>query len=164
MKSSAELDRFCTNLPDQFITYILYVRGLSFEQKPDYDYLQALVLEMAVKFDFRLDDNLFDWCITLKCQNLHYTQVERLKDIIIKYRLTKEQSELASQFEFQSFKHVHEIMKNYYDQQAANEQMQLPNANSGQIQAFKQNNKSKQSKYNINFNQIESHRSGGAIQ
>ena len=93
------------------------MRALSFDEKPDYDYLSNLVLEMAFQFRFRLDDNLFDWCITLSCSDLHYTQVVRQKDIIIKYELTEGQSKLASQFEFQSFKHVHDIMKNYYDSQ-----------------------------------------------
>lgn len=75
-----------------------YVRHLKFDQDPDYDYVERLVIEIAKSHGFRLDDNIFDWATTLSCKDLKYTQLKRKDKIIINHDLTEEQEKLVSEF------------------------------------------------------------------
>lgn len=115
MKELPEIELMCKSLPPQFCLYMCYVRNLKFDQEPDYDYIEQLIKEIADQNAFRLDDNIFDWATTLSCKDLKYTQLKRKDKIIIKHELTREQELKVAEFQFLNFKHVHDIMKNYYN-------------------------------------------------
>ena len=48
------------NLPTECITYIEYCRNLEFEEKPDYNYLRTLLLNLFKHKRFSVD-NHFEW-------------------------------------------------------------------------------------------------------
>lgn len=49
VKVATPLDELCQDLPSQFLTYLEYCRGLSFEETPDYDYLRGLFRDLLVE-------------------------------------------------------------------------------------------------------------------
>ncbi len=105
------------NLPPQFEEYMSYCMNLQFEEEPNYDYLERLVMDIAKEKNFLLTDNIFDWATQQLCKelDLKYTQLKRQEKLIIKHELTPEQEHLVAEFQFKNFKHVHDIMKTYYD-------------------------------------------------
>lgn len=50
----------CRRLPVEFVTYLRYCRGLSFEDRPDYAFLRRLFREVFVREGFEAD-YVFDW-------------------------------------------------------------------------------------------------------
>lgn len=50
----------CENHPDEFATYLRYVRRLDFFETPDYDYLRRLFQELFDRKGYT-DDGEFDW-------------------------------------------------------------------------------------------------------
>ena len=48
------------NLPTEFITYIEYCRSMKFTEKPDYNYLRTLLLNLFKHKQFSVDNN-FEW-------------------------------------------------------------------------------------------------------
>lgn len=62
-KSETTLEQLCEGLPDAFLSYMKYVKGLGFTQDPDYDYLVKL-LETLQKKDG--PDSIIDWSILKK--------------------------------------------------------------------------------------------------
>jgi casein kinase 1 len=63
MKYTAE--ELCKDLPEEFATYLNYVRGLNFKQHPDYEYIRKLFRELATAQNIELD-NAWDWTVPLK--------------------------------------------------------------------------------------------------
>lgn len=55
VKMCTSLSILCNGLPDCFKDYVIYTRGLSFSNKPDYDYLENLFIKY-------LKEETFDWC------------------------------------------------------------------------------------------------------
>merc|ERR1719506_1909767 len=47
-KIETPIDVLCQNLPDEFATYLQYVRALRFQDRPDYAYLKALFQERYI--------------------------------------------------------------------------------------------------------------------
>ena len=64
-KLNTPLEILCTNLPGDIITWINYAKGLNFEEKPDYNYLQSLIQKMARENSITFDQ-YFDWIIKEK--------------------------------------------------------------------------------------------------
>ncbi len=64
---STSIEMLCQGLPIEFVKYFQYVRGLKFEQKPDYQYLRRLLKELFYKKESD-DEVMFDW--TLKYVSL----------------------------------------------------------------------------------------------
>ena len=56
------LKRLCedSGLPSEFVTYMEQVRGLEFEDKPDYTYLRYIFRELFYKLGYEYDYQ-FDW-------------------------------------------------------------------------------------------------------
>jgi len=60
MKTNTSPSSLCEGLPEEFATYIGYVRSLGFEDRPDYAYLRRLFDSLFVSRGFK-HDNVFDW-------------------------------------------------------------------------------------------------------
>lgn len=50
----------CENHPEEFATYLRYVRRLDFFETPDYDYLRRLFQDLFDRKSY-VDDGEFDW-------------------------------------------------------------------------------------------------------
>ncbi|CCJ30940.1 unnamed protein product [Pneumocystis jirovecii] len=61
-KQSTLIEELCEGFPDEFSQYISYVRGLGFEDTPDYDYLRGLFTS-AIKKIGETEDGQYDWML-----------------------------------------------------------------------------------------------------
>lgn len=61
-KMSTPIEVLCKGFPQEFATYLNYVRCLRFEDKPDYAYLRKLFRDLFFKEGFQ-NDYVFDWTI-----------------------------------------------------------------------------------------------------
>lgn len=59
-KQTTHIKDLCDGFPEQFEQYLSYVRGLGFEETPDYDYLRALFTQ-ALKSTGETEDGVYDW-------------------------------------------------------------------------------------------------------
>ena len=75
-KINTSLDELCKGLPKEFKEFIKYSRELEFEQEPDYNYLNKLLLKVGNKNGINIDKVKYDWEI----------KNEKLKKIKIKKR------------------------------------------------------------------------------
>ena len=60
-KINTSLDELCKGLPEEFKVFIKYSRELEFEQEPDYNYLNKLLLTVAKKNGINIDKSKYDW-------------------------------------------------------------------------------------------------------
>ena len=51
---------FILVVPEEFATYLRYVRRLDFFERPDYNYLRKLFRDLFDRMGY-VDDNEFDW-------------------------------------------------------------------------------------------------------
>lgn len=60
LKLTTPIEVLCKGQPDTFITFLKYTRSLTFDARPDYEYLRAIFRQT---FDFAgyRDDCIFDW-------------------------------------------------------------------------------------------------------
>ncbi|KXS19120.1 kinase-like protein [Gonapodya prolifera JEL478] len=68
-KQTTGIKELCEGYPDEFATYLTYVRKLGFEETPDYDYLRGLMNKVLAKIGEQ-DDGVFDWMIVMERQRL----------------------------------------------------------------------------------------------
>lgn len=61
-KRATPIDVLCEGYPEEFATYLKYVRRLDFFETPDYDYLRKLFKELFEHEKF-LHDNVYDWTV-----------------------------------------------------------------------------------------------------
>ncbi|TAQ91643.1 hypothetical protein B7494_g90 [Chlorociboria aeruginascens] len=61
-KLSISIKDLCADLPEEFSTYLKYVRSLRFEDTPDYSHLRKLLRDLFVRSGFEYD-NVFDWTV-----------------------------------------------------------------------------------------------------
>lgn len=54
-KASTSLEELCEGLPSEFLAYSQYCRNLSFQHKPDYEYLRGLFRSLAKRSDCLCD-------------------------------------------------------------------------------------------------------------
>eukprot|EP00428_Durinskia_dybowskii_P066644 CAMPEP_0170372948 /NCGR_PEP_ID=MMETSP0117_2-20130122/9819_1 /TAXON_ID=400756 /ORGANISM="Durinskia baltica, Strain CSIRO CS-38" /LENGTH=416 /DNA_ID=CAMNT_0010627829 /DNA_START=174 /DNA_END=1427 /DNA_ORIENTATION=+ len=59
-KISTSTEVLCKNYPAEFRSYFEHVKGLRFDDRPDYDFLKRLFRELFFRKGFSYD-NLFDW-------------------------------------------------------------------------------------------------------
>ena len=59
LKLTTTPEQLCKGLPEEFIKYVQYCRGLEFEQDPDYDYLRSLFTSILMKNNQKNDYNFF---------------------------------------------------------------------------------------------------------
>ncbi|CAO1421841.1 unnamed protein product [Diamesa serratosioi] len=59
-KRATPIEVLCENHPEEFTTYLRYVRRLDFFETPDYDYLRKLFQDLSDRKGY-VDDGEFDW-------------------------------------------------------------------------------------------------------
>ncbi|KAJ1421102.1 kinase-like domain-containing protein [Ochromonadaceae sp. CCMP2298] len=59
-KISTSVEVLCKNYPTEFNSFFEHVKGLRFEDRPDYDYLKRLLRELFFRKGFSYD-NMYDW-------------------------------------------------------------------------------------------------------
>jgi len=64
-KQSTKISDLCYGFPEEFATYMRYVRNLDFEAEPDYDYLRSLFNKVLAKIG-EIDDGVYDWMIVME--------------------------------------------------------------------------------------------------
>jgi casein kinase 1 gamma len=64
-KIATSIDSLCKGFPDEFATYLRYVRNLQFTEKPDYNYLRNLFFDVMRKNSWDCDWE-FDWILLQK--------------------------------------------------------------------------------------------------
>ena len=69
MKMETSEENFCQGLPNEFVSYMKYVKHLEFEEDPDYKYLNSLFLSVLSKNQFENNLNFF-WIPKLKSKPL----------------------------------------------------------------------------------------------
>ena len=63
MKSETSVDELCAGLPTQLAAYLSYVRGLAFDEQPDYKLCQDLFLSLVADSGFSLSTVPCDWMV-----------------------------------------------------------------------------------------------------
>ncbi|KAL9116097.1 MAG: hypothetical protein Q9227_000466 [Pyrenula ochraceoflavens] len=61
-KMNIKTEELCGGIPREFGTYVDHIRGLKFEDKPDYSYLRTMFRNLFVRSGFE-HDNVFDWTV-----------------------------------------------------------------------------------------------------
>ena len=65
IKANISIEKLCENMPIEMCEYMSYVRNLTFENKPNYNYLRGLFLLTLYKLRQK-NDNLFSWVVPNK--------------------------------------------------------------------------------------------------
>ena len=65
LKAGLKPEELYKDLPDEFVKYMNYVKGLSFKQNPDYNFLKGLFIKLAMSKKYMID-NIFDWSVVSK--------------------------------------------------------------------------------------------------
>jgi len=61
-KISISPEMLCKGLPNEFASYLSYVRGLRFEERPDYIWLRKMFRDLFIKLGYQYD-GVFDWTV-----------------------------------------------------------------------------------------------------
>jgi len=64
-KQTTKISELCAGFPEEFATYMRYVRNLEFEAEPDYDYLRSLFNKVLAKIG-EIDDGVYDWMLVME--------------------------------------------------------------------------------------------------
>ena len=51
-------------MPREFYVFLMHCRQLDFYERPDYNYLESLLRNVAQRQQINLDDNIYDWGLT----------------------------------------------------------------------------------------------------
>ena len=70
IKKRIKPEVLCRDLPKEFCDYIKYVKGLQFEQDPDYNYLKGLFLNILNRIGFNNIDFHFSWMTKHEIYNM----------------------------------------------------------------------------------------------
>lgn len=62
IKQSIKVERLCSGMPEEFCYYLNYVKSLEFKEKPNYNYLLSLFINV-MKREKYLFDYIYDWTI-----------------------------------------------------------------------------------------------------
>ena len=87
-KINTSLDELCIGLPKEFKEFIKYSRELEFEQEPDYNYLNKLLLNVGNKNGINIDKVKYDW--EIKNEKLKKIKIKKRKRI--RYNKKKKKS------------------------------------------------------------------------
>lgn len=68
VKQATSLDVLCKDLPPAIHQYMKYVRGLKFEEKPDYEYCVKFFSTIMSKHEYE-NDGEFDWILLRRRNN-----------------------------------------------------------------------------------------------
>jgi len=91
-KMSTTLEELCKDMPEEFITYMSYCRGLKFEEKPDYNYLRELFKKSFETLNYEYD-YAFDWSELGSKIRTHAGQINSTAPNISESRLKIERRE-----------------------------------------------------------------------
>ncbi|CAH1108693.1 unnamed protein product [Psylliodes chrysocephalus] len=61
-KRATSVESLCEGQPEEWATYLRYVRKLEFSESPDYDYLRKLFRDLYFRRGYP-DDGIFDWTV-----------------------------------------------------------------------------------------------------
>ncbi len=65
-KIETSIDVLCAGFPEEFATYLQYVRSLRFQDRPDYAYLKGLFSERYAAEGYDKEEPAFDWTPKLR--------------------------------------------------------------------------------------------------
>lgn len=65
-KIETSIDTLCNGFPEEFATYLQYVRSLRFQDRPDYAYLKGLFSERYAAEGYDKEEKTFDWTPKLR--------------------------------------------------------------------------------------------------
>ena len=68
IKMETSEENFCQGLPNEFVSYMKYVKNLEFEEDPDYKYLNSLFLSVLSRNEYNNNLNFF-WMIKPKTKS-----------------------------------------------------------------------------------------------
>jgi len=71
LKLTTPIPVLCKDLPNEFCTYLSYVKGLDFIEKPDYKYLKGLFRTLFLNSGFEFD-YAYDWLTSKQKEDLKY--------------------------------------------------------------------------------------------
>ncbi|KAK9721788.1 Palmitoylated plasma membrane-bound casein kinase [Basidiobolus ranarum] len=77
-KQTTPVKELCEGFPEQFATYLTYVRKLGFEETPNYDYLRGLFDQVILKVGQK-DDGIYDWMLLDGSKQLENVREANLK-------------------------------------------------------------------------------------
>jgi hypothetical protein len=60
MRLKSGVADLCSGIPDEFCTFLLYTRALTFNAEPDYTYIRTLFQDLFNRCGYQ-DDGVFDW-------------------------------------------------------------------------------------------------------
>ncbi|KAI9298684.1 kinase-like protein [Neoconidiobolus thromboides FSU 785] len=86
-KQTTGIEELCRGFPEEFATYLTYVRKLGFEETPEYDQLINL-FERVLSNSNELDDGVYDWML-LKGK-MSETKINRASNINSGDKLTRQ--------------------------------------------------------------------------
>lgn len=75
-KRTVPIEVLTADSPEEFATYLRYVRRLDFYENPDYDYLKKLFMDLFERH--YIDDGEFDW--TRKQREEEIAKAEQMKN------------------------------------------------------------------------------------
>ena len=79
-KMTTSLEVLCKDVPKEFAMYLESVRGLPFEERPDYGYLKGLFKDLFVRKGYQLDHQ-YDWNDKTITESGHAAKPKGLKTI-----------------------------------------------------------------------------------
>ena len=65
-KLETNLDELCEGTPGEFKEFFKHAKNLEFEEKPNYDYLNGLLVNAAKNNGIDLDNVEYDWKIVME--------------------------------------------------------------------------------------------------
>lgn len=75
IKASLKPEELFKTYPEEFSRYISFVRGMSFKQTPDYNFLKGLFIKLAMNRKYIID-NVFDWSLPKKTEIISFKKNE----------------------------------------------------------------------------------------
>lgn len=75
IKASLKPEELFKTYPEEFSRYISFVRGMSFKQTPDYNFLKGLFIKLAMNKKYIID-NVFDWSLPKKTEMISFKKNE----------------------------------------------------------------------------------------
>lgn len=88
-KMNTPVEELCKDLPQEFTTYMTYVRGLSFTDQPDYKFLKKLFRQCLVERGHRFDLE-YDWSTTTDKGHFEFMSIQ---EEVYKYSQEESQKE-----------------------------------------------------------------------
>ncbi len=81
-KQTVPIEDLCNGFPEEFVRYLAYVRGLEFEERPNYEYMKSLFRGLLAKLG--PEASVYDWQTkNITSELIKPDRVERPLDITI---------------------------------------------------------------------------------